>query len=74
MRRSSGAARAPLAGAAAAVTMSTAAKAVVIGTAAAVAMGARAAMMGHATSFATDVQPAPNAAVRPSEVTVAGTF
>ncbi|MDV7354122.1 hypothetical protein R4282_14020 [Rhodococcus oxybenzonivorans] len=73
MTRSSGAARAPLAGAAAAVTMSTAAKAVVIGTAAAaVAMGA--AMMGHATSFATDVQRAPNAAVPPSEVTVAGTF
>lgn len=37
-------------------------------------MGVGAAMMGHATSFATDVQPAPNTAVQPSEVTVAGTF
>jgi hypothetical protein len=66
VRRSSGAARAAL---------TAAAKAVVIGTAAAaVAMGAGAAMMGHTSSFATDVQPAPNTAVQPSEVTVAGTF
>ncbi|MCQ4118240.1 hypothetical protein [Rhodococcus tibetensis] len=51
---------------------SGAARAALVGAAAALAVSAGAAVMGNGTSSATDVQPAPNAAVQPREASVAG--